>query len=402
MPELPDEATLLEQIRKNNRPTMELLQGNLCLAEDNPEQALKHFQTAQIASPRLPDLHSNIGHSYLKMQQLQDAEEAFFQALEIDPDSAAALYGLGLVYLQMRQFNDAAETLMDSVGRIYHNPSAHYSLGEAFYRLGRFEMAAQSWEVAVTQAPGLKKAHARLVDVYQRHLNEAMKAAQHQQMIAKIVKVPTQVLAQNVDNTLELDKPALAPKKLIGIKAEKIITIVSGLPRSGTSMMMQILQAGGMDLLTDAKREADKHNPKGYFELEAIKNLGQDKSCLAAAPGKVVKVIAQLLPALDKGYHYRVIFMMRDMHEILQSQQTMLDKAESDNAKLAQTFQQQLHRIQLWLRKQNNIDVIYFKYQYVIKNSLLNIEQLNEFLDGALDVQKCIEVVDVNLYRSRR
>ena len=402
IPELPDDATLLEQIRQRNRPTLELLQGHLCLAEDNPEQALAHFQKAQTASPRLPDLHISIGHSYLKMRQLQDAEEAFFQGLEINPDSAATLYGLGLVYLQMGQFNDAAETLMDSVGRIYHNPNAHYHLGEAFYRLGRFEMAAQSWEVAVTQAPGLRKAHKRLVDIYQRHLNEALKAAQHQQMIDKIVEVPTQATPQTVNTTLESVLEPANSKKLIGIKPEKMITIVSGLPRSGTSMMMQMLQAGGMDLLIDAKREADEHNPKGYFELEAIKHLGKDKRCLAAAQGKVIKVIAQLLPALDKGYHYRIVFMLRELHEVLQSQQTMLDKERADSDKLAQTFQQQLHRIQVWLRKQNNIEVIYVKYKEVIQQPLPEVEKLNDFLEGVLDVQKCIKVVDVNLYRARK
>ncbi len=405
IPELPDDATLLEQIRQRNRPTLALLQGNLCLAEENPEQALEHFQKAQTASPRLPDLHISIAHSYLKMQQLQDAEEAFFQALEINPDSAAALYGLGLVYLQMRQFNDAAEALMDSVGRIYHNPNAHYFLGEAFYRLGRFEMAAQSWEVAVTQAPGLKKAHKRLIDIYQRHLNEALKAAQHQQIRDRIVEVPTHSSDQAVDKktTLKtvLEQSGIHTKKLVGIPPAKIITLVSGLPRSGTSMMMQILQAGGLDLLTDEKRNADDHNPLGYFELEAIKNLKQDKSCLASAQGKVIKVIAQLLPALDKGYHYRIIFMLREIHEVLQSQQTMLNQAESDKDKLGQTFQQQLHRIQVWLRKQNNIDVIYVKYQEVIQHPLQAIEKLNDFLDGVLDVEKSLEVVDVNLYRAR-
>jgi len=404
IPELADDATLLEQIRKNNRPTMELLQGNLYLAEENPEQALEHFNKAKIANPRLPDLHINIGHSYLKMQQLQDAEEAFFIALEIDPDSATALAGLGQVYIQMRQFNDAAEALMDSVGRIYHNPNAHYFLGEALYRLGRFEMAAQSWEVAVTQAPGLKKAHKRLVDLYHKHLNEAMKAAQHQQMINKIIEVPEQGIIPSVkkDDTLGTILEQTSKKKLSGINPEKIITIVSGLPRSGTSMMMQILQAGGMDLLTDAKRVADKNNPKGYFELEAIKNLGKDKSCLADAQGKVVKVIAQLLAALDKGYHYRIIFMLRDISEVLQSQQTMLDKDGQDNEKLAQTFQQQLHRIQVWLRKQNNIDVIYVKYHDFIQQPLIEMEKLSEFLERVLDMQKCVKIVDVKLYRARR
>jgi hypothetical protein len=119
------------------------------------------------------------------------------------------------------------------------------------------------------------------------------------------------------------------------------------------------------------------------------------------AQGKVIKVIAQHLTVLDKGYHYRIIFMLRDIHEVLQSQQTMLDKAKSDSDKLAQTFQQQLHRIQVWLQKQNNIDVIYIKYQDVIQKSLPEVDKLNEFLGGLLDVQKCIEVVDVNLYRAR-
>jgi len=115
------------------------------------------------------------------------------------------------------------------------------------------------------------------------------------------------------------------------------------------------------------------------------------KSCLASAQGKVIKVIAQLLPALDKDYHYRIIFMLREINEVLQSQQTMLNKAESDKDKLAQTFQQQLHRIQVWLRKQNNIDVIYVKYQDVIQQPLQAIEKLNDFLDEGLEVEKCLE-----------
>lgn len=120
-------------------------------------------------------------------------------------------------------------------------------------------------------------------------------AAQHKQMIDKIVEVPEQgivPITNKEDNTLETILEQANSKKLIGIKSEKIITIVSGLPRSGTSMIMQILQAGGMDLLTDVKRTADKNNPKGYFELKVIKNLGKDKCCLGDAKRKVVKVIA--------------------------------------------------------------------------------------------------------------
>src|SRR5262249_42395496 len=87
------------------------------------------------------------------------------------------------------------------------------------------------------------------------------------------------------------------------------ITVVSGLPRSGTSMMMNILTAGGIQALTDGERLPDESNPRGYFELEKVKYLGRDRSFLSDAVGKVVKVVSPLLKHLSSEYHYRVIFM---------------------------------------------------------------------------------------------
>src|SRR3569833_79554 len=102
------------------------------------------------------------------------------------------------------------------------------------------------------------------------------------------------------------------------------ITVVSGLPRSGTSMMMQMLAAGGMPMLTDGVRGPDPDNPRGYFAFGPVKRTPQDARWLAGAPGKAVKVVHSLLPALPGGYEYRVLFMLRDMHEVLASQDTML------------------------------------------------------------------------------
>src|SRR3984957_677590 len=99
-----------------------------------------------------------------------------------------------------------------------------------------------------------------------------------------------------------------------------MITIVSGLPRSGTSLMMQMLEAGGMAVLSDGERKADTDNPKGYLEWERVKQLPKDPGLIAQAEGKVVKVISQLLLSLPGGHEYRVVFMQRALPEVLKSE----------------------------------------------------------------------------------
>src|SRR5207253_8560948 len=116
-------------------------------------------------------------------------------------------------------------------------------------------------------------------------------------------------------------RSAQSPKEL---ESEHVITIVSGLPRSGTSLMMQMLAAGGMSILTDGERQADLDNPRGYFEWERIKQLPKEPGCIVEAEGKVVKVIWQRLLALPAGHDYRVVFVQRPLAEVLASQEQML------------------------------------------------------------------------------
>ena len=106
----------------------------------------------------------------------------------------------------------------------------------------------------------------------------------------------------------------------------KFITIVSGLPRSGTSMMMRMLEAGGMPVITDNLRTADDDNPRGYFEFEPAKKTKDDPSWLNAAEGKAVKMIYKLLYDLPDRLEYRVLIMRRNMQEVLTSQRKMLDR----------------------------------------------------------------------------
>jgi len=187
---------------------------------------------------------------------------------------------------------------------------------------------------------------------------------------------------------------------------EKFITIVSGLPRSGTSMLMKMLEAGGMDVLTDNLRTADEDNPKGYDEFEAVKQLEEDQEWLPEAQGKVVKIISQLLKPLPQDYKYKVIFMRRKMEEILASQKQMLIRrgeptdAVADET-IAALFQKHLSQVEAWLAEQSNFEVLYVHYSEALKQPAEIVEQINEFLGGSLEVEQMKSVVDTSLHRQR-
>ena len=189
------------------------------------------------------------------------------------------------------------------------------------------------------------------------------------------------------------------------------ITIVSGLPRSGTSLMMKMLEAGGIPALVDGIREADTHNPKGYYEYERVKKLDKgDVAWLSEAQGKVVKVISALLKFMPPDYAYRVIFMERTMDEILASQRKMLvqrrERGEANagdisDEEMTALFQAHLHETKAWLVDQPNSSTLYVHYSELLADPTAQIARLNEFLGGDLDVQSMAEIVDPNLYRNR-
>jgi hypothetical protein len=185
------------------------------------------------------------------------------------------------------------------------------------------------------------------------------------------------------------------------------ITVVSGLPRSGTSMMMKMLEAGGMQTLTDNIRTADENNPKGYYEFERVKKMKDgDIAWVETAQGKVVKVISALLEQLPADFRYKVVFMRRDIHEILASQKKMLKVMGQSDGKvtdeqLASIYQKHLTHIEVWLARQPNLDVIYVNYNALLKDPSIFLSQIQAFLTEELDAVKMRSVIDRNLYRQR-
>ena len=185
------------------------------------------------------------------------------------------------------------------------------------------------------------------------------------------------------------------------------IVIVSGLPRSGTSMMMKMLEAGGLTVMTDAIREADVDNPKGYYEYERVKNLEKetDKSYVREARGKVLKVISFLLKDLPDDNFYRVVFMRRHLDEVIASQNKMLDRrgedAITDRETMAEAYRNHLAAVKILVRKRPNLEMLEFRYDEAVKNPKEAARMVNAFLGGKLDERAMAAVIDGELYRNR-
>lgn len=184
-----------------------------------------------------------------------------------------------------------------------------------------------------------------------------------------------------------------------------MITIVSGLPRSGTSLMMQMLSAGGMPILSDGERRADVDNPRGYLEWERIKQLPKDPGSIAEAEGKAVKVISFLLPSLPEGHEYRVIFMQRPMQEVLASQEVMMRHRGTAKPgagdSIAAPFEKILRLANIWLDGKAYVKTLRVPYHEVLRDSEAIAKQLIQFLGIELNVQAMSGQVDATLYRNR-
>lgn len=185
------------------------------------------------------------------------------------------------------------------------------------------------------------------------------------------------------------------------------VVVVSGLPRSGTSMAMKMLEAGGMATVADHVRSADEDNPKGYFEDERVKDLAgmEDKTWLRAARGKVIKVVSSLLTHLPPDNAYKVVFMRRNLHEVLASQAKMLDRRGEDSHtgddELLAMYRAHLEKVEFQLRFREHFEALYVNYTDVLADPAAEARRIADFVGGGLDVERMAGAVDGSLYRNR-
>ena len=196
---------------------------------------------------------------------------------------------------------------------------------------------------------------------------------------------------------------------LFGHRAQgEAVVIVSGLPRSGTSMLMRMLDAGGMPIMTDELREADIDNPKGYFEYGRIKDLEKetDKSYVREGRGKALKVISFLIKDLPDENDYRVLFMRRDLDEVIASQNKMIERlgsgdSSAEDEAMKEAYRNDIVRTRLLCKSRPNFELIEIHYKATIEDPAATAHRVNVFLDNGLDEAAMRAAVDASLYRNR-
>lgn len=205
-----------------------------------------------------------------------------------------------------------------------------------------------------------------------------------------------------------LSEPLDADERAVrgeSVSAEQAVVIVSGLPRSGTSMMMQMLVAGGIQPMTDGDRPADASNPQGYFELTRVKQLPQQNDWLDESRGRCVKVVAPLIPHLPQRLAFRVIVMNRDLDEIVASQHRMLERGHQESAKLAdaqlKTFLRQQLTLAVNLLQAHGVPTLLVSHAEALQQPELVASRVQDFLGRPLELSAMSRVVDSMLYRER-
>ena len=193
------------------------------------------------------------------------------------------------------------------------------------------------------------------------------------------------------------------------VPRQEAIVVVSGLPRSGTSLLMQMLEAGGQALFADGHRPADANNPRGYHEHEAAKRLHRDKAWLPQAQGKAVKVILQQLFHLPARHNYRVLLVLRDLREVVMSQQRMLardGKLSAENQEvypysLEEAYRGQMRRLEAWLPTQHNMDVLVLRHADLLAQPLEQARRVRDFLRLDADPERMAATIDPALHREK-
>jgi len=342
-------------------------ESKILLGKGKVQQALKILNKAKDNKPN-SEVWYQIGKIYMQLNNFKEAKSAFENALDFEIDKSKFHQALAVTLLRLGENEEAAEHALTSIELVKYFPEAHYTLGEALEKLGDLENAKIAFETAASLKP---KTHHR-----------AEKAIEN---IEEKFSIPTDYK----------DKGEFKYRK-------NQIVIVSGLPRSGTSLIMQMLNKGGVEVLTDSKREADISNPKGYFEYNPVMSIHKDNSWLKLAQNKSVKVVAPLLKFLDPKYRYKVIFMKRDLTEIIKSQQKMIGKdPETLPTRLFEAYKKQLSLVDVWKNKEPGVELIYIDYKEALNNTSEIIKKVTSFIDVSMDAKQMEACVDKSLYRNK-
>jgi len=380
----PEEAIyLLDSVLDigDESPELHILRGQIYLSEKKFRSAVKEFDIAEKHVGLIAGFKTQIAEAYAQMNQWQIAVKKYRSDVTNNPDPQTYL-SIAMLFLQNNKIQKSIMPLENAAKLMPLHPVINFHLGNSYYKTGKYQEAADAFEKAKVymQDPNaLQQIQNNLIQLYREHLKRPDKIKEMRE----------------------------ANEKKIGSLGT--ITIVSGLPRSGTSMMMQMLVEGGMIPFTDGKREADENNQKGYYEHEAVKSLARDKKFLHQVGDKAVKIISHLLSHLPVLYNYKIVFMDREIEEVMHSQHKMLGRLgkergndKENSIRLMKPFKESREKAIKWCEvHKKHVDLLLVPYTEALNNPLDQARKVNAFLGGTLDEVAMASVVDKSLYRER-
>ena len=348
------------------------LEGEIRLVERNFVEAEKLLMNCYDKNPTKSSLLAQIGILQRRKKNYAKAEIFLKRAIATITNDSNLYHHLGIVLRKQEKFEEAIEAIVKSLELAPRFPAAHYQLGECLRNLKDFKNAVDAYETCLLLNPGLNRARNRLLDIYKNELKDQKKFSEHESVFANL-------------------------------RAGQII-VVTGLPRSGTSMMMQMLQRGGIPVFADDSRRADENNPNGYFESKLVKGSKKDSSWLRDATGKAVKVVTPLITSLQIKYSYKVIWMDRKISEVIVSQEEMLAKLNPErkaplNLMLQDQFKKMLANAEEYLNDQHNVELLRLNYEDVVSNPEEYAKKVYEFLGERGDAKKMAGAVKPELHR---
>jgi predicted Zn-dependent protease len=419
----------LRAIARGNRRSLDYLAAAAATAQGQHAEALEHLERARQSETQVPGFHIQLGETYRRLRRPAEAVACYERALEQDPENPAAHLGRARAYLRQGEATAARQAAEQALALKYHNPVAHFVDGVARQQLGDAAGAIAALERAIDQNPNFPQAHRMLARIHARAAgaNPSLPAFEHRARARALrqaarehratpvaIPLPALEAIPFAPNLPDFPKPSTPPAgrhpSLRHGPAPEVpemppVVIVSGLPRSGTSMLMQMLEAGGWPVYCDGVRAADASNPRGYYECEAVKRLGTCNDWLGTVGGQALKVVAPLLPELPRDCRYRVLFLERNLDEIIASQGRMLARLERQGADLqANRLREALARQQqgaLAVLERTAQPVLRLGHRAVIDAPATASARIAQFLEVSLDEPAMRAVVDPELHRER-
>ncbi len=404
-------------------PGGHLIRAEIAWQRGDFNVALRHLETAQAGNPDSLPLWELLARTFLKLRRWNECEAAARKVLALDPEHALAWTGIARCQLHRGESEAAVKSALEAVSLQYSNALAHLNLGLALGQLVRWEEAAHAFRNATILQPYLIPPH-RFLSHALRQLGRVPEADQSMERARGLRHVhdfqKQQQLAQRRDSLAKRaaerrakrqEAREEAARRAAGAAAVKPLelVLVSGLPRSGTSLMMQMLAAGGLPALSDERRMADESNPGGYHEWELIKQLSQNPRLIEQAEGKAVKIISALLAHLPLRHRYKVIFMRRPVSEVVQSQHRMLERngrsPRLDAAYLERTQAEHVETVLAMLARIRQVELLVVDYPALVAAPAEGAQRIIDFLGRQrlpqAEATAMAAVVNPKLYRQR-